>query len=253
MARLAGKVALVTGATGLMGSVLARAYAQEGADVVLLARRVDKLEELTRELRERGGRAACVVLDLADRQALDSAAARAWDALGRIDIVLSNAAPSPEEQQSGTVLSTPDAMWERMHELIVWSPMRLLRALAPRMAANGGGSIITVISTTGVQPTPGYDAYGLAKGTLLLLTKYMAKEWGRDGIRVNALNPGSIVTDPSTYETVHSKAQAHGILERISLGRLGTSAEVIGAAVYLASDESRYFSGQVMNVDGGRL
>jgi NAD(P)-dependent dehydrogenase (short-subunit alcohol dehydrogenase family) len=128
----------------------------------------------------------------------------------------------------------------------------LMRKLAPRMMRDGGGSVVSVVSSTGLTPTPGLDAYGLAKGSLLLLSRYMAKEWGAGGIRVNCVNPGTIVTD-GDEAGLRAAAERTGTLGRISLGRVGYGSEVLGAAIHLASDESSFTSGQLISVDGGRF
>ena len=107
-------------------------------------------------------------------------------------------------------------------------------------------------SSTGAEPTPGYDAYGMAKGALWLLTRYMAREWGAGGVRANAFTPGLIATGDNV-EQLEAAVRANGMLARTSLGRVGVSRECLGAAIYLASDESSFTSGQCIAVDGGRI
>jgi NAD(P)-dependent dehydrogenase (short-subunit alcohol dehydrogenase family) len=250
--RLAGKVALITGATGQLGSTFVRAFAAAGADVVLTSRSRANLEILAAEVRsEAGARAAVVPADLREPEDVARLAQESWEAFGRVDVVVSNAIPPASEAAAGDVLGTRDAVWSAMHELIVWGPLRLCRALAPRMIDRGCGSIIMIVSPTGIAPAPGYDAYGLAKGSLLLLSRYMAREWGPHGIRVNAINPGTIVHGEG--DLVRREAERLGVLERVSLGRLGEPEEVVGAALFLASDEAGYVSGQLLSVDGGRF
>ncbi len=249
---LRGKVALVTGATGHLGSSIARALAQHGCDLVLTARRRENLEALRDELAASGRAVHVVAGDLTAAGGPEAVAAAACDAAGTPDIVVSNAVPPADVLRAGDVLSTPDHVWEEMHDVIVWGPMRLLRAIGPRWIERGSGSLITVVSATAFSPSPGYDAYGLAKGSLLLLTKYLAKEWGPHGIRANAISPGAIATHGDVDETIELLARNH-TLDRINLQRVGASADVVGAAVYLASDAASFVTGQLLCVDGGRL
>jgi NAD(P)-dependent dehydrogenase (short-subunit alcohol dehydrogenase family) len=248
--RLNAKRVLMTGAGGLLGSDLARAFAAEGADLVLTTRTPGKIERLAEELRAQGARAETIAADFTCNEDIDRLAARAWDAFGGIEVVVLSSQPA--NPRLGDLLSTPDEVLEEQQRSIVWGPLRLMRSLAPKMMTAGGGSVITLTSSTGSEPTPGYAAYGLAKGSLWLLTLYMAKEWGQGGIRVNALQPGLIATGGQAM-ALEQGARQLGVLGRTSLDRVGANRECIGAAIYLASDESSFTSAQRICVDGGRI
>ncbi len=254
LGRLVGKRALVLGASGGLGGDIARSYAAEGAAVVVVSRTRARLEALASEIRATAGTPVEVVTaDLCDQESVRSLADASWAAFDGVDVVVSNAVPNWQQVAAGDLLTTPDEKWATTMELIAWGPLRLMRTLGPKMMNAGGGSIIGIGSISGISPMPGFDAYGLGKAALHMLIRYMAKEWGKAGIRANVLSPGTIVTSPEMEKDLDDRTRSLGVLDRISLGRFGRNMEVVGAAIFLASDESSYVSGQILAVDGGRL
>jgi NAD(P)-dependent dehydrogenase (short-subunit alcohol dehydrogenase family) len=248
--RLTGKRILVTGAGGLMGSDLARAFAKEGARIIVTTRTEAKIPALVEEIHALGAEVAGVAADFTNNADIDRLANVALNAFNGIDVVLLSSQPA--NPNLGDILGTPDSIWREQQQAIVWGPMRMMQLLAPKMMANGGGSIISIVSSTGHEPIPGYSAYGMAKGALWLFTRYMAKEWGKHGIRANALSPGLIATGDNA-KALEDTVRSSGMLRRTSLDRVGLNHECIGAAIYLASDESTFTSGQCINIDGGRF
>lgn len=250
MGRLDGKRILLAGAGGNLGGEIARAYAREGADLVLTSREPGRIGEIAAEACGLGRWATCIAADFTDEVALDRLAEAAWEAFGGIDVVFLSS--QPEDPRLGDLLTTSDADWKAWFQIMVWGPLRLMRQLAPRMMDAGGGAVITVTSSTGDDPQPGFDAYGLGKAGLWWLTQYMAREWGSRGIRANALQPGMVATagNAAELEAVVRKA---GLLGRTSLARVGHNDDCLGAAIFLASDEARFVSAQKIKVDGGRF
>src|SRR5262249_20295211 len=157
---------------------------------------------------------------------IDRLAEEAWAAFGKIDTVMLNCQPS--NTVAGDLVTTPDEVWLEHQKAVCFGPLRMMKQLAPKMMARGGGSIVTIISSTALIPSAGdFDSYALAKNSLYLLTRYMAKEWGKGGVRANAFNPGAIVTGGNEAQ-LQASAERIGVFSRISLGRLGYTRECLG-------------------------
>jgi meso-butanediol dehydrogenase / (S,S)-butanediol dehydrogenase / diacetyl reductase len=252
--RLAGKVVVVVGATGVVGEACARRFAAEGARLVLAARSSERLEALAASVAAAGHpEPAIVTVDLADGPVAAGAAERMWAAFGAVDVVVVTAVPPADERRSGTVMSTPDELWLKHFDVVVRGPLALLRVLLPKMAAAGGGSVVLFGTNDALKPTPGVDAYGVAKAALMALGRYLAKEWGPDSVRVNTIVPGSILTDPADEPARRRVAEANGVFVAMSVPRFGAPDEVVGAVLFLASDESTFVTGAELHVDGGRF
>jgi 2-dehydro-3-deoxy-D-gluconate 5-dehydrogenase len=241
---LAGKIALVTGASRGLGEAVALGLADAGADVIVHASAPPA--GTARQIEERGRRAAAFGADLADRHAMDRLARGAIAALGQIDILVNNA---------GTIRRQPavdhsDEDWDAVIEVNLSSMFRLTRAIGAHMLARGSGKIVNVASLLSFQGGITVPGYAAAKGGVAQLTKALANEWASRGVNVNAIAPGYMETD-NTASLRADPVRSRQILERIPAGRWGTPADLAGAAVFLASRASDYINGHVLVVDGG--
>jgi 2-keto-3-deoxy-L-fuconate dehydrogenase len=242
--RLKGKIAVVTAAGQGIGRAIAEAFVQEGATVWATDRDTDKLEGLARAKRRK--------LDVLSDKAVNSFAEK----VGTIDILV-NAAGFVHH---GTVLDCDDKAWDFSFDLNVKSMHRTIRAFLPGMLAKGSGSIVNIASGAGsIRGIPNRYVYGASKAAVIGLTKAVAADFIKKGIRANAICPGTIQS-PSLDERIATLAKTQGITEaaarqafidRQPMGRLGTAEEIAMLAVYLGSDESSYTTGQTHLADGG--
>lgn len=239
---LAGRRALVTGGNSGIGAAMARALGRAGARVLLVARREAELEATARALRDEGIDASALAADLADVAALRSAARRAGD----IDILV-NAAGVNLRQPFAEV--TPEA-WQTQLALHLGAPFFLTQALAPGMAARGWGRIVNIASLQSWRAFAHSAPYGAGKGGVVQLTRAIAQEWGTRGITCNAIGPGFFPT-ALTAPVFADPALADKHAAQTCVGRNGELTDLYGATVFLASDASRYITGQTLMVDGG--
>lgn len=239
---LAGRRALVTGGNSGIGAAMARALGLAGARVLLVARREAELKVVAQQLRAEGIEAEAVSADLADVAALRAAAQRA----GAVDILV-NAAGVNLRQPFADV--TPEA-WQTQLALHLGAPFFLTQALAPGMAARGWGRIVNIASLQSWRAFPNSAPYGAGKGGVVQLTRAIAQEWGTKGINCNAIGPGFFPT-ALTAPVFADKALADKHAAQTCVGRNGELDDLYGATVFLASDASRYVTGQTLMVDGG--
>jgi dehydrogenase/reductase SDR family member 4 len=249
---LAGKVAIITGASKGIGESIARAYAQAGARVVVNSRKQDAVDEVANAINaeQNNGITAIGVAgqvgSVADCQKIFDAAMTAF---GRVDIIVNNAAANPV---FGPVEQTDDRAFNKIMEVNVKAPFELAKLCLPVMQANGGGSIVNISSIGGVSPENFLGIYSVSKAALISLTKVMAKEWGKYNIRANAICPGLIQTKFSEALWANDKILQH-VLEKVPLNRVGQPDEISGLALFLASDSAGYCTGSVYMADGGYL
>lgn len=238
---LAGRGALVTGASGGIGAAIARILHAQGAQVALSGTRADALAGLAADLGE--GAHVCPA-DLADPKAADPLIATAEAALGRLDILVNNAGLT----RDGLALRMSDADWEQVLNVDLAAPFRLARAALRLMLRRRAGRIVNIGSVVGATGNPGQANYAAAKAGLAGLTRALAQEVASRGITVNLVAPGFVET--AMTETL-PEAQRAALAGRIPLGRLGRPEDVAAAVAYLASDQAGWVTGATLHVNGG--
>lgn len=244
---LTGKTALVTGASRGIGQAIAVAFAQQGADVAVNSRSAENLRAVCDGVRATGRRAVAVPADVTDRDAARAMVDAALAEFGHLDVIVNNAGgtsfmvPFTELRFSG---------WEKVMRLNVESIVHVLQAAAPHLLERRSGSVINISSVAGLGGTPFLTPYGASKAAVISLTRSLAMEWGHANVRVNALCPGWTATDlnRNLWEDPQASKQ---LTDQIPLGRWARAEEMVGAAVFLASDASSYVTGHTLLVDGG--
>ena len=249
MGRVGGKVALVAGAGGGIGGAGAEALAREGAAVACTDIDVEAAEATAARIRGNGGRAIGLGLDVRDRAAVDAAVASAVGEFGRLDILFECAGIS----HRGNFLDLDGATWDRIVAVNLTGMFHLGQAAARQMVRQGeGGSIINVTSQLAEVARPERAAYVASKGGGRSLTHAMAVDLAAHGIRVNAIAPGPTLTGLTRASCTDPEARL-ATEALIPLGRLGQPDDLVGAVLFLASDESRWVTGSTVTVDGGYL
>jgi NAD(P)-dependent dehydrogenase (short-subunit alcohol dehydrogenase family) len=245
---LTGRVALVSGAGGGIGRAISLAFVEAGAAVACCDIDLRSAEETARLVQNAGGRAIARRCDVAVEDESVAVVAAAHDAFGRLDMLVSGAAPY---DPSGTVLETSLADWERVLAVNLTGSFLLSRAALPRMIAGGGGSIIFIASQLGRVGSGGRAAYCATKGALIQLAKVMAIDHAAQNIRVNTLSPGAVETQRTLDRYGSFEAARERLGPKHLLGRLGHPQEIAAAAVFLASDGASFVTGSDLLVDGG--
>ena len=245
---LEGKSALVTGASRGIGRAIALGFAEAGADVAVAARSVEDLETLAKEIDAAGRKAAVVPTDVRERGAIEAMIDKTVDELGRLDILVNNAGGS---NFMAPIVGLRPEGWDKLRTLNLDSVFHATQIAAQRMLESGGGSIIQMASVAGIDGAQGLSPYSAAKGGVIMMSQAVAKELAGSNVRVNSIAPGWI--DTPLNEWLTSDESALEVAEQmIPMGRLGTADEIVGAAIYLASDASSYVTGTTLVVDGGQ-
>jgi NAD(P)-dependent dehydrogenase (short-subunit alcohol dehydrogenase family) len=249
MARLDGKVALITGAGNGMGRVASVLFAQEGARIVVADWNDDGGAETVAAVEAAGGEATFVKVDVAKAEQVERMVATAMDAFGGLHVLYNNAGIFPADD--GGVTETPEPTWDRVMDVNLKGVWLGCKYGVPAMLASGGGSIVNVASFVALMgAATAQIAYTTSKGGVLAMTREIAVEYGRQGIRANSLCPGPIAT-PMLEELMSDPARRARRLVHIPMGRLGQAEELARAALFLASDESSFMTGAQLVVDGG--
>ncbi len=238
---LTGKTALVTGATGGLGSEIARALHRQGATVAISGTRREVLDQLASELGERVYVLPC---DLSDSDDVETLVPRAEEAMGQLDILVANAGITKDN----LFVQMRDEDWDAVININLTATFRLARAAMKTMMRRRTGRIIGITSVVGVTGNPGQGNYTAAKAGMIGMIKSIAQEYARRGVTANCVAPGFIAT-PMT-DKLNDK-QREAILGRVPANRLGTAADIAAAVVYLASEEAGYVTGQTLHVNGG--
>jgi NAD(P)-dependent dehydrogenase (short-subunit alcohol dehydrogenase family) len=246
---LGGRVALVTGGSRGIGRAIALLLARHGATVALASRKLEGCEAVAAEIRAAGGRASAHRCHLGEPEEI-TATVEAVDALhGRLDILVNNAATNP---YYGPAIDMDLAAWQKTVDVNLrgcfWASIEAAR----RMLRQGKGAIVNVASVNAFRPMDGQACYSLTKAAIVNMTQGLAKEWARQGIRVNALVPGIVETRFAA--AIHGNDSLRATLERmVPMGRIAQPEEMAGAVLYLVSDAASYTTGSCVTADGGWL
>jgi NAD(P)-dependent dehydrogenase (short-subunit alcohol dehydrogenase family) len=248
---LNGRTAVVTGGYGAIGAAMCKKLAGAGANIVVVGRNRDKGADFERELKAEGANAAYIYGDVSDKQSMEDMCAEAIARFGRIDILINNAGINVNADHRGPIHEFSDEDWHNIINTDLNGVYYCSKPVIRHMAENRYGRIINVSSVVGLVPLRNQCAFTAAKAAVVNLTKAMALELAPYHILVNGICPGSIMFEGTRKLFYQDKEKAERMMSHIPLGRPGEPEEIAGAAVYLASGEASYMTGNIMTIDGG--
>ena len=250
MGILDGKIGLVTGAANGIGRATALAFAREGARVTVADRDAEGGHETVRAIEKSGGEAIFVETDVSDDEQVAATVARTVETFGGLHCASNNAASGAGHHRTADL---PRVIWDRTIAVTLTGVWLCMRHEIPAMLRSGGGSIVNISSNSGVKGEAFLPAYSAAKGGVVSLTKTAASEYAEQGIRVNAVSPGGILTEGIASYFERAPAHRQRTIDTHAMKRLGTPEEVAEAVTWLCSDRSSFTTGHVLVVDGGNL
>ena len=249
MKDLKNKIALITGASKGIGEAIAMTLAAHGGKVVINSRKQEEIDKVANMIRSAGGDCLALAGNAGDEATCKMLIDQTVAHYGGLDFLVNNAASNPA---FGPVVETEGWAYDKIMAINVKAPFDLAKYAYPIMKQRGGGSVINMSSVAGDTPDPGLGIYSVSKAALNMLTKVMAKEWGPDNIRVNAICPGLIKTKFS-QAIWQDETMLKRFMKQVPMGRMGTVEEIAALALFLSSDASGYCTGTLFYADGGTV
>lgn len=243
---LKDKVAVITGGSRGIGKAIALEFASAGADIVVASRKLDACKACAEEIEKLGRKALAVAVHTGKFDQLENLADQALKRFGKIDILVNNAGTNPH---FGSIMDIEKAAWDKTFDVNLNGVFFLTQAVFNKWMRDHGGVVINMASVAGLRPAPMTGTYSVTKAALIMLTQVLASELGAYNVRVNALAPGFIRTDMS--KAVWTSDFFKEEVKKIPVPRLGETEDIVGAALYLASDASSFMTGETIVIDGG--